>query len=110
MMAAAMAYLHINFLVLLFLFWYNFLSPLLRALGDSKTPLRFVMMAVALNVVLDPVFIAGLQWGIEGAAYATIVSQGSAFIYGLGTVLYRKLIPFTVPHLPTFKEVRLILN
>ncbi len=110
MMAGAKAYLQINFLGMLFLFGYNFVSTVLRALGDSKTPLRFVMMAVALNVVLDPLFIAGLQWGIEGAAYATIVSQGSAFIYGLGTVLYRKLVPFTVPHLPTFKEVRLILN
>lgn len=110
MMAGANAYLQINFLGMLFLFGYNFISTVLRALGDSKTPLRFVMLAVALNTVLDPLFIAGFNWGIEGAAYATIVSQGVAFIYGVITVLRRKLAPFTIPHLPSLREVGLILH
>ncbi|MUK88731.1 MATE family efflux transporter [Ornithinibacillus sp. L9] len=110
MMTSAKAYLQINFLGILFLFGYNFISTVLRALGDSKTPMRFVMIAVALNIVLDPLFIAGFNLGIEGAAFATVVSQGSAFVYGLVYVLYKKLAPFMFPKLPSKQEVVLILN
>src|SRR5699024_6423130 len=110
MMAAATSYLQINFVGMLFLFGYNFISTVLRSLGDSKTPLRFVMIAVALNIVLDPLFIAGFELGIEGAAYATILAQGSAFVYGLVYVLYLKLAPFSIPTLPIQKEVGLILT
>ena len=110
MMVAAKSYLRINFLGMLFLFGYNFISTVLRALGDSKTPMRFVMIAVALNIVLDPLFIAGFDLGVEGAAYATVISQGVAFLYGLIYVLHRKLAPFSLPTIPTRQEVGLILN
>lgn len=110
MMNESKTYLQVNFLGILFLFGYNFISTVLRALGDSKTPLRFVMLAVALNIVLDPLFIAGFNLGIDGAAYATIVAQGSAFLYGVIHVLYRKLAPFSMPSIPSKKEVGLILN
>lgn len=110
MMSEAKTYLQVNFLGILFLFGYNFISTVLRALGDSKTPLRFVMLAVVLNIVLDPLFIACFNLGIDGAAYATIVAQGSAFLYGVIHVLYRKLAPFAMPSLPSKKEVGLILN
>ncbi|UJL46119.1 MATE family efflux transporter [Virgibacillus sp. NKC19-16] len=110
MMAEAAAYLQINFLGILFLFGYNFISTVLRALGDSKTPLRFVTIAVVMNIVINPLFIAGFNLGVEGAAYATIVSQGAAFIYGIVYVLYRKLAPFSFPTLPSRQEVGLILN
>lgn len=79
MIAEAVSYLQINFLGILFLFGYNFISTVFRALGNSKTPVRFVLMAVILNTVLDPLFIYVFDWGIEGAAYATIVAQGAAF-------------------------------
>jgi putative MATE family efflux protein len=110
MISEATAYLEINFLGILFLFGYNFIGTVLRALGDSKTPIKFVIVAVILNAVLDPVFITTFGWGIEGAAYATIFSQGIAFLYGIYLVLRRKLIPFTVPHLPRKEEVWLILK
>lgn len=110
MMAGATAYLQINFLGILFLLGYNFIGTVLRSLGDSRTPMRFVMLAVSLNIVLDPLFIVGFNLGIKGAAYATIAAQGSAFIYGLVYVLYRKLAPFTLPKRPSRKEVGLILN
>lgn len=110
MMAGATAYLQINFLGILFLLGYNFIGTVLRSLGDSRTPMRFVLLAVALNIVLDPLFIAGFDLGIEGAAYATIAAQGSAFVYGVVYVLYRKLAPFTLPTLPSWEQVRLILN
>ncbi|MEC5424367.1 MATE family efflux transporter [Virgibacillus sp. C22-A2] len=110
MMASAQAYLQINFLGILFLFGYNFISTVLRALGDSKTPLRFVMIAVGLNVVLDPLFIAGFNMGVEGAAYATVISQGGAFFFGVIYVLRRKLVPFSFPALPARQEVSLIFH
>lgn len=106
----AKSYLQINFLGMLFLFGYNFISTVLRALGDSKTPLRFVFVAVLLNLVLDPLFIAVLGHGINGAAYATIISQGFAFLYGVFHVLRKRLAPFSVPKLPLFHEVKLILH
>lgn len=106
----AKSYLQINFVGVLFLFGYNFISTVLRALGDSKSPLRFVFIAVMLNIVLDPLFIAVFDLGVNGAAYATILSQGIAFLYGLIYVLRRRLAPFQMPQLPKKEEVKLILQ
>jgi putative MATE family efflux protein len=110
MMAQAKAYLRINFIGILFLFGYNFISTVMRALGDSKTPLIFVTVAVLLNLVLDPVLISVVGWGIEGAAIATITSQGLAFLYGMYHVLRRKMVPFSRPKVPALREITLILN
>jgi|SRR5690625_1540521 len=106
----AKIYLQINFIGMLFLVGYNFVSAVLRSVGDSRTPLRFVTLAVLLNVFLDPLFIAGFNWGIAGAAYATIVSQGVAFIYGVYFVLSRKLAPFALPKKPRWADVSVILH
>ncbi|WP_261134580.1 MATE family efflux transporter [Bacillus sp. Marseille-Q3570] len=97
----AKSYLQVNFLGILFLFGYNFIGTVLRALGDSRTPIRFVFMAVVLNTILDPVFIWVLDMGIVGAAYATIVSQGFAFIYGIYYSVWRADVPFVLPYLPS---------
>ncbi|MBY0096153.1 MATE family efflux transporter [Mesobacillus maritimus] len=110
MLGDANAYLRINFIGILFLLGYNFISSVLRSLGDSKTPLTFVLVAVLLNTVLDPIFISVFDWGIEGAAYATVLSQGVSFLYGLIYTLRRKLVPFSLPKLPKREEVWLILK
>ncbi|SDK20168.1 MATE family efflux transporter [Sediminibacillus albus] len=110
MMTEAVSYLRINALGILFLLGYNFIATVLRAVGDSRTPLRFVIIAVVLNIGLDPLFISGLDLGVNGAAYATICSQGSAFFYGIYYVIRQKLIPFSMPKLPKKAEVFLILN
>lgn len=109
-MTQAGDYLRITFLGMLFLFGYNFIATVLRALGDSKTPMRFVLLAVVLNAVLDPLLIHTLGLGIRGAAYATVLAQGTAFIYGMVHVLRRRLVPFQVPRLPAWSEVGTILN
>ncbi|MCR6109912.1 MATE family efflux transporter [Bacillus sp. A301a_S52] len=103
-------YLRINFIGILFLFGYNFIATVLRSLGDSKTPVRFVLLAVILNTLLDPFFIYVLDLGIAGAAYATIVSQGVAFLYGLTYSIYKAGVPFTMPFLPAVSEVKHIFK
>lgn len=64
---------------------YNLLASILRALGNSKTPLYFLILAAGLNVVLDLVFIIIFHMGATGAAYATVVSQG---VSGLLCLVY----------------------
>lgn len=54
---------------------YNLLAGILRALGDSKTPLYFLILSSLLNVVLDLLFIAVFHTGVAGAAYATVIAQ-----------------------------------
>ena len=54
----------------------NLFSGLLRAVGDSKTPLYFLCLSSALNVVLDLLFVVTFSMGVAGAAWATILSQG----------------------------------
>ena len=64
---------------------YNILASILRALGNSKTPLYFLILAALLNIVLDLVFIVVFHMGAAGAAWATVVSQG---VSGLLCLLY----------------------
>ena len=59
---------------------YNFIASILRALGDSKTPLYFLIVSSVLNIILDLVFIINFKMGVAGAAYATIISQGVSAI------------------------------
>src|SRR5699024_6307543 len=104
----AKGYLQINFIGVIFLFGYNFISTVLRAIGDSKSPLVFVFIAVLLNAALDPLFIAGFDMGVTGAALATILSQGAAVAYGLYFVLTNELAPFQLPSLLKPTEAALL--
>ena len=64
---------------------YNLLASILRAVGDSKRPLYFLILAALLNILLDLVFIIVFHMGAAGAAYATVISQG---ISGLACLFY----------------------
>ena len=55
--------------------FYNFICSFLRSLGDSVTPLLFLLFSTALNVGLDLLFIATFRWGVAGAAIATVLAQ-----------------------------------
>jgi len=110
MMDLAASYLSIHFIGIIFLFGYNFISTVLRAVGDSQTPLRFVLLAVILNLFMDPLFISVFNLGIAGAAYATVVSQGIAFIYGVVYTVRKRLVPFSKPALPSLEETSVILK
>ena len=62
---------------------YNYCSNLLRAVGNSVTPLIFLGVSVVLNIILDLYFVIGLGMGIMGAAVATVISQ---YVAGLGII------------------------
>lgn len=71
----AYAYIFVVFLGIPATFLYNMVSGILRSLGDSRTPLLFLVMSSLLNVVLDLFFIIELNMGVAGAAWATVASQ-----------------------------------
>ena len=80
----ALSYIIIVYAGNIAIIFYNMLSSILRALGDSKTPLYFLIIASMLNIVLDIVFITSFSMGVAGAAYATIISQAvSAILCGV---------------------------
>ena len=68
-------YLRIIFAGIPFLAVYNLYAAMLRAMGDTRAALYSVLLSSVLNVALDIVFIAGLGWGVGGAALATVISQ-----------------------------------
>lgn len=72
----AYAYLLITFIGIPSIFFYNLLSGIIRALGDSKTPFWFLLLSSVLNIILDLFCIIVLGWGVAGAAIATVFSQG----------------------------------
>lgn len=70
------AYMAIIYAGLLVTAAYNAFAAVLRALGDSKSPLYFLIISALINVVLDVVFIVVFHMGVEGCAYATVIAQG----------------------------------
>lgn len=71
----ATSYLAIYAMGLIFQFIYNIVAAILRALGDSKATLYFLLVSSLVNVVLDLVFVAVFHWSVAGAAIATVISQ-----------------------------------
>lgn len=78
-MPQAIEYFNIYLLGAVFFFGFNSVNAILRGLGDSKTPLYFLIISTILNLVLDLFFVIGLQWGVTGVALATVISQAAAF-------------------------------
>lgn len=83
----ATTYLRIYFLGVIFLFTYNMGSCILRAVGDTKRPLRFLVISSLLNISLDLLFVVGLDLGIAGAAFATILSEAVSAVLVCATLL-----------------------
>lgn len=78
-------YLWIIFYGITATFLYNFFASLLRAIGNSVTPLIFLGICAVLNIVLDLLFVIRFEWGAAGAAAATVIAQ---YISGLGLFAY----------------------
>jgi putative MATE family efflux protein len=84
---AAYDYIIVLFGSLSVIMAYNILAALMRALGDSRTPLFFLMFSCVLNIILDLIFIVAFNWGTAGAGWATVVSMSFAVI---GCIVYIK--------------------
>lgn len=78
-------YVRIVFLGIFFVFLYNYFAFLLRAVGNSVIPLYFLGIAAIINIILDILFVVPFQWGIKGAAAATVLAQ---IFSGVGIFIY----------------------
>ncbi|WP_337001167.1 MULTISPECIES: MATE family efflux transporter [unclassified Microbacterium] len=89
LMAEATIFTQISFLGASATMFFNYLSAIIRAIGDSKTPLVFLTIACALNVGLVVLMVGPLEWGVAGAALATVVAQAVSVILCLEFVRRR---------------------
>ena len=92
-MEDACGYMRILCAGTVFVFGYNAVCALMKGLGDSKSPLYFVAVAAAVNICLDLLLVGPLRMGTEGAAYATMFSQGVSLLISV-VDLRRKDFPF----------------
>ncbi len=83
LMKPARTYLNIFMLGMVVMFAFNAIASILRGIGDSKTPLYFLLISTFTNVGLVLLFVVKFRWGIAGAAWATVISQVVAFIIAL---------------------------
>ena len=88
--ADAALYLRIYIGGLIFLFLYNIATGIFNSLGDSKTPLYFLIGSSLGNIVLDYIFVAYFHWDVAGVAWATFLAQGVSCVLSLIT-LWRRL-------------------
>ena len=79
----ALAYLRICFAGIPFIVAYNILSSIFRGMGDSRSPMLFIAVACALNILLDFLFMGPMQLGAAGAALATVVAQAASVAFAL---------------------------
>lgn len=82
-------YLNIYIAGFLFLFLYNVCTGIFNALGDSRTPLYFLIFSSIGNIILDLIFVAVFQWGVAGVAWATFLAQGASGILSFVTLQKR---------------------
>ena len=87
---------------ILFIVAYNLLSAIFRGLGDSKSPLLFVLVACIVNIIGDLVLVAGLHMDAAGAAIATVTAQALSVVFAV-MLLLKKDLPFAI----TKKDFRL---
>jgi putative MATE family efflux protein len=102
----ATKYLQIIFGGAILMFGVNATNGILRGLGDSKTPLYFLIFSTILNIAFDFLFVVVFHFGIEGVAYATILASGTTFIIA---IIYlnksHELIHFSVANFRFDKEI-----
>ena len=88
----SITYMRVTCCGIIFVAFYNGVASILRALGDSKSPLYFLILSSVINLVLDLVFVLTLKWGVFGVAFATIISQAASAITSL--IYAYKRIPY----------------
>lgn len=94
-------YLLIYFAGISFNLIYNMGSGILRAIGDSKRPLYFLVIACVVNIILDFLFVKYFRWGVAGAGYATLIAQAVAAV-----LVVVVLIRTDGPHQLVIKQIK----
>ncbi|WP_343247704.1 MATE family efflux transporter [Diplocloster hominis] len=79
-MGQAAAYMWITALGIPFIFGYNAVCGILRGMGESKSPMYFIVIAAVVNILLDVPFVAVFHWGAAGTAAATVIAQLLSFL------------------------------
>ncbi len=106
LLGQAMQYFNVYVAGLIFMSGYNGTSAVLRGMGDSKTPLYFLIISTFLNIGFDLLFVAVFEWGIAGISFATVLAQAIAF--GLSVIYlnrYHPLIRFSFRGLTFDREI-----
>ncbi len=102
----AKIYLNIFLTGIVFFFGFNGTNSVLRGLGDSKTPLYFLIASTIMNIILDLLFVIVFKMGIAGAAFATVVSQALVFV---ALIMYlnkfHKVIHFSIAKITFDKKI-----
>ncbi|MGE4586273.1 MAG: MATE family efflux transporter [Mangrovibacterium sp.] len=80
MMGKAVTYLTVYLLGNFFFFGFTGITSILKGLGDSRTPLHFMLFSALMNVALDLLFVLVFRWGIAGVAFATVLAEALAFL------------------------------
>ena len=88
--AATKQYVVVCLVCLIFTLGYHGISSVLRGMGDSKMPLVFIVISTVLNVIFDLIAVGAMQMGVMGAALATVIAQGIAFLFALIYLLRQK--------------------
>lgn len=97
----SIAYFRIFFLGVTTMIMYNIGSSIFRAMGDSTRPLYYLIISSCVNIVLDLLFVAKFGLGIEGAAWATIIAQGTSM-----ALTFARLMRIDGPHRVQIKKIR----
>ncbi len=102
----ASLYLKIYLSGLVFFFGFNGTSAILRGLGDSKTPLYFLIISTFANIFFDILFVVVFKWGIAGVAIGTIMAQGGAFITAIIYLnKYHKVVKFSLKNMVFDRDI-----
>lgn len=100
LLAQSALYMRVYFSGLIFIFIYNIGSAILRAIGDSKRPLYYLMVCCVINIVLDLVLVVGAGLGVLGVAIATLIAQAVSAVLVTWALMYRtsalKLVPRSI--------------
>lgn len=88
LMDGSLIYMRIYFAGLIFVFVYNMGSGILRAIGDAKRPLHYLMICCIVNIVLDLTFVIVFKWGVAGVAVATLISQAISAVLVTRALMY----------------------
>lgn len=91
----ALSFLRVAFCGIPAILAFNTCSAILRALGNSRTPLNAMIIASVINVILDFLFVLVFKWGIIGPAIATVIAQISSFLYCINIIKKLPILKFT---------------